>query len=143
MSSGSLLPFRDGFLRRVFIVLTATCTIPHRTRKQYHCLQDSFQLLWLHCKELPGLPLCSLAPQAVQAVHARHGGATTEVALLMTLKENQSCKLPEEGLLLLEEAPLGTKSFIRTDAALVIAEPPLSVTGQWGPSHSMWDAVLL
>lgn len=61
----------------------------------------------------------------------------------MTLKENQSCKLPEDGLLLLEEAPLGTESFIRTDAALVIAESPLSVTGQWGPSQSTWDAFLL
>lgn len=38
-------------------------------------------------------------PQAVQAVHTRHGGATTEVALLMFLKENQSRKLPEDGLL--------------------------------------------
>lgn len=38
-------------------------------------------------------------PQAVQTVHTGHGGATTEVALLMSLKENQSCKLPEDGLL--------------------------------------------
>lgn len=121
MSSGWLLPFRDGMLRYVFIILTAPCTIPHRPGKQYRCLQDLFQFSQLYCTGLPGLPPGSLPPQAVQPARTGHGGVTTEVALLVNFKENRSCKLPEDRLLLLKEAPLGAKSFLRTNAALVIA----------------------
>lgn len=63
------------------------------------------------------------------------------LALLMNFKENQSCKCPKDKLLLLEEAPLGAKSFLRTDVALVTAVS--FVTGQWGQSHMTRDALLL
>lgn len=66
---------RDGILRCMFIL-----TAPHRPGKQYHCVQDLFQLLQLHCEGLPGLSLCSPTPQAVQPVHNGHRGVTTEVS---------------------------------------------------------------